>query len=496
MPDPTQDKSTYHDEMHRWMAKQSFWHRLKYGRHPGDRSRLFVFVVKAMLFFVIILGLALGGLMLAVKNRVGSEEFSKDLRYAAAETLDARAINGLSVDWSSGMARLRSLHVDGGRSNFFSALDIELVSFPLELSDVLGSEWEIDSFEGRGADMKLRSGAFTDREWQELLSAVDVEQEKAEHGWLSPVVDLSSLRHVTIRDMNIRWGAKAWMAGSLIGCDLEATKRGGIWNVRIEKGRFSQNWIKDAEIEKIVLEIDSSKIRVVEGKLRMPSGSPVSMSGTIFCDDNPEFDLAVRIDDFQFKDFIAEEKAMILTGEFGAEVRISGSVNQNEGLTSKGRLIAEPARDEPESLAQRNRPWLVKFGRISGNELSVFRAFGDAFGVDGIRYFTSERTVIDFVTSMGNLEVTEMTLFDPMVGKLIGGFSYDGKTKLITDGNMILTVKEAVFENNRGLREIRTALFSGDENGRSEFMIDLRGAIDSLTESDAQRVYKAAENDE
>jgi len=306
---------------------------------------------------------------------------------------------------------------------------------------------------------------------------------------------VKSLNRITLRDTNIRWGANAWMAGSLIACDLEATKRDGKWNVQIEKGGFSQNWIKNANIEKLVLEVDSTGIRVVEGKLRMPSGGSVSLSGTISSGDNPEFDLAVKIDDFQFKDYIEENMAMILSGEFGAEVRVTGSINRKEGLISKGRLVAEPELEVADSVAQRNRPWLVKFGRIAGNELPVFRAFGDAFGADGIRYFTSERTVIDFETSMGNLEVTEISLYDPLVGKLSGAFSYDGKSKMITEGNMILSVKDAVFENNRGLREIRSSLFSEGENGVSDFVIQLLGPIEKLTEGDAQRVYNTAQID-
>lgn len=495
MPDPSQDKSNYNDEMRRWMAKQSFWHRLKYGRQPGSRAKLYAFVAKVVLGFVVFIGLGVGGYLMAVKKRVGSAEFAKDLSIAASESLGARAINGSPVVWSGGVARVRNLSINGGRSNFFSKIDLELVAFPLKFSEVMRGDLKISSIEGRGADAKLRSGAFTDREWQELLSSDDVKQEQGVDGWMSPSVDLSSVNHVGIRDLNAQWGAKAWMAGSLIGCDLEATKSNGKWNVQIEHGKFSQNWIKNAEIEKLVLEVDLSGIRVLEGKLRMPSGTAVSVSGTISSDDDPEFDLAVRIDEFLFSDFIAEEKAIFLSGTFGADVQITGSVNRKEGLISKGRLVAEPASEAAEGSAIRNRPWLVKIGRNIDAELPVFRAFGEALGEDGVRYFTSERTVIDFETSMGNLEVTEMTLYDPLVGQLSGAFSFNEKSKLITGGSMTLALKDSVFENNRGLREIRSKLFTEGENGASQFSIELKGPIDGLTESAAQRVLEVAEID-
>lgn len=493
MPEPTEDKSTYHEEMRRWMTKQSFWHRMKYGRHPGDRSRLFMFVMKASLLILLVLGVVVGGFYLAVKNRVGSAGFAKDFGSVASEELGARGMRGSAVDWSGGVARLRKLSIHGGRSNFFSTLDAELISFPLKFADVMRGEWKVAAIEGRGVDVKLRSGAFTDREWQELLRDDVFNGEIADRGWITPQINLGLLKELVIRDVDIEWGARAWMAGSFIGCDLSATKRDGVWIVEIEKGKFSLNWIKDAEIEKMVLEIDSSVIRVVESRMRMPSGGLVRVSGTISCEgSDPEFDLAVRIDDFRLKDVVAEKKAVVLAGQFTAEVRITGSVNRQEGLISKGRLTAEPPQEEVAGNASKDRPWLVKFGRNADSELPLFTAFADSFGADGIRYFTSERSVIDFTTSMGNLEVTEIMLYDPLAGQLRGAFSYEGKSKAITRGSMILAVKDSVFENNRKLREVRPLLFTQGRNGQNEFTFSLQGTIDDLTQRDAQRVRQVA----
>ena len=478
------------------MARQSFWHRMKYGNHPGNKSRLTGFFFKLVIILLVLTGIGIFVFSLAVKSRVKSEESSATLAEATAEALSARDMTMTPLFWEDDGITLRNVRIEGGRESFFKRLDFDTTRFALDFMDVIEGAWRPSRIEFRGVDVSLRSGAFTDREWRELIASVADEEGrvKGTGGWLTPNVGFSQLRTIVLRQMDVSWGAKRWMAGSLLGCDAEATERNGVWTIRIEKGVYSQNWLKNLVVEKLTLEVDSAEIRVIEGKFRFPSGAPATMQGVVSVGGDPEFDLKVRVQEGELSDFLFPDKLLVLSGKVDGEFQLGGSPNKKEGVSVLGRLTANDSRAEGRQLPERDKTWRVKLGRNMDRELPVFRAFGDSLGVEGLRYFTAESSVIDFKSSEGNLEVTDLELIDPKAGKILSSFVYNGKKKSV-EGQLKVVASEALFESSRNLRERGRALFPPID-GKPTLVMELSGSVENLTQKAAAEVRAAANADE
>jgi hypothetical protein len=459
-PPPSSRDDTYNDEMQRWMARQSWWYRLRYmRRHRGSRSLAVSLVMLAIkLVPVLVLGLVIYYLML---NRyLGSgADFSRLLEQEAAPALGAANVGVQVAKWKAGVVTVNELKGEGDPQSWIRRFTLTGLRFDQPFSKLFKAEWRPGVIAAQKLDLEIRAGQLGPEESAQVASAQeaaaararqDLEEKNLDPGPYTGRYGVKlegqafAAERLLVRDANIRWGGNPESAGSLLGTSLEAARDGQSWMVRLTGGDLSHGWLRGTRLQELIARIgpDGVAIEKLAFRIPPPPGTQAddglgSMVGVVTYGVQPQMEIRMKLQRVDLAQLLPEDLSHLFTGRASGEILMKGSTNRDGGMTTQGALEFSKG---------------FSFGARAPETLPLLEVLGGEIAEIPLRYFDTAEGGVRYTLGGGKFKVDGVNLVSGDGDRVEGAFAMDLATRGIS-GVFRIGVRETLLASRDALRE-------------------------------------------
>lgn len=329
-PESTQ---LFNDRLAQWVSRQGFWFQLRYSMAGGSKTMVTFHVLRLMAraaIFVVIL--AIIGLFVLVK-RADSQAFKINLRSAIVAGLGCDSGIMRQFSRTQNKASITHLTLEGGERSFFSSLEATGIQFRMGLLDGVIGRWDAKSINVDRLSMSLKAGAESEDEAKVLEEALF-------HSY-----DQFLFQSIEVKNASFNWGYSARTKGSINQSNLLVLRENEGWRLRFSGGTFQQNWMRNLQIDELVLLCRKGQLVVESAKFHSGTGSVrfenVVMTGGL----RPAFSGNIIFESLPIEQILQDSFTKLLEGTISGDVKIGGSTNSSDGVTMTGR-VALNERDQ------------------------------------------------------------------------------------------------------------------------------------------------------
>ncbi len=299
-----------------WIAKQGIFFQLRYAGTMGGGSVIKQLGVLFLRVLVVLL-LCLGVAFFSLNHYFGGDDYRGEVTAALGEVLGASSIEAKKFERARGVSTFQDLVIEGGEESFFYQAEINRLAAASSFLTGITSKWAPEQVRMKSAYFELKAGG---------------DQEEMENSFASIIASMSegNLESIEIDELSCEWGYSKITYGRLEKAKFRASRDQGVWEISLEGGRFSQNWLKNLDIKEAKLLCDSDGIRV-EKLLLSKNGGEMELAGSIMGPAaRPKFDLKgsfqslpilslVRLPGIDVREF--------MSGSISGDLKISGSTD-------------------------------------------------------------------------------------------------------------------------------------------------------------------------
>lgn len=414
-------RESYNELMNEWADTRNAMLRMQGGiLHPpaylSPVARLFGYLWRIVLVLVVLI---IGG-FLFLRSHIKSADFSDMVGAKIGQILRANDVELSSFRWKRSVASSKQVTLKGSDTSFFlKDLKADGFRFKLPFGQLLKSEWIVeDVFVGDlTAEVRPGSGETGAKIMDDLSGKWGVNPEKI------------SFDSVEVASANLHWGLISAAKGSLTNAQLEVSKAEGVWQLMVEKGMLSQNYLRNLSVSKLKVRFLEDSLAFSEGEFTMGDGGTGTLEGTITTGEYPEFDLTVRFENCEMSALLPkytgaeitrmtpEEESTalaidslrsMLMGRVTGVVKLTGSSNSSAGIKSIGTLRFSEATDQTLRILS----------------IPIFNDLGGMTGNGYLRRPLITGGSLTFVTSEGMFNASAIDLELGQSARLTGEFSY------------------------------------------------------------------------
>lgn len=375
-----------------WIAKQGIFFQLRYAGTMGGGSVIKQLGVLFLRVLVVLL-LCLGVAFFSLNHYFGGDDYRGEVTAALGEVLGASSIEAKKFERARGVSTFQDLVIEGGEESFFYQAEINRLAAASSFLTGITSKWAPEQVRMKSAYFELKAGG---------------DQEEMENSFASIIASMSegNLESIEIDELSCEWGYSKITYGKLEKAKFRASRDQGVWEISLEGGRFSQNWLKNLDIKEAKLLCDSDGIRV-EKLLLSKNGGEMELAGSIMGPAaRPKFDLKgsfqslpilslVRLPGIDVREF--------MSGSISGDLKISGSTDY--------RIVMEADVE------------------LRGNDVVTLREKWDLLRAISVldvdrtyRRVDFEEGMFSFKTGGGEMEVNGIDLKSGSLAALKGGF--------------------------------------------------------------------------
>ena len=299
-----------------WIAKQGIFFQLRHAGTMGGGSvikQLGVLFLRVLVVLLLCLGLA----FFALNHYFGGDDYRGEVTAALGEVLGASSIEAKKFERARGVSTFQDLVIDGGEESFFFQAEINRLAAASSFLTGITSKWAPEQVRIKAASFELKAGG---------------DQEEMQNSFASIIASMSegNLESIEIEELSCEWGYSKITYGKLEKAKFRASRDQGVWEISLEGGRFSQNWLKNLDIKEAKLLCDSDGIKV-EKLLLSKNGGEMELAGSIMGPAaRPKFNLKglfqslpilslVRLPGVDVREF--------MSGSISGDMKISGSTD-------------------------------------------------------------------------------------------------------------------------------------------------------------------------
>ena len=299
-----------------WIAKQGIFFQLRHAGTMGGGSVIKQLGVLSLRVLVVLL-LCLGVAFFALNHYFGGDDYRGEVTAALGEVLGASSIEAKKFERARGVSTFQDLVIDGGEESFFFQAEINRLAAASSFLTGITSKWAPEQVRIKAASFELKAGG---------------DQEEMQNSFASIIASMSegNLESIEIEELSCEWGYSKITYGKLEKAKFRASRDQGVWEISLEGGRFSQNWLKNLDIKEAKLLCDSDGIKV-EKLLLSKNGGEMELAGSIMGPAaRPQFNLKglfqslpilslVRLPGVDVREF--------MSGSISGDMKISGSTD-------------------------------------------------------------------------------------------------------------------------------------------------------------------------
>lgn len=456
-PESTQ---LFNDRLAQWVSRQGFWFQLRYSMAGGSKTMVTFHVLRLLArFSIFILVLALIGLFFLAK-RADSQSFKINLRTAIVSGLGCDSGIMRQFSRTQNKASITHLTLEGGAHSFFSSLEATGIQFRMGLLDGVIGRWDAKSINVDRLSIALKAGAESDDEAKTLEES------------LFRSFDQFMFQSIEVKNATFNWGYSARTKGVISQSNLLVLRENEGWRLRFTGGTFQQNWMRNLQIDELVLLCRKGQLLVETGKFHCGTGTVrfenVKMTGGL----RPSYSGNLIFESLPIELILQDSFAKLLEGTISGDVKIGGSTNSSDGVTMTGRV----ALNERDQIIVRGQLPIL-------NSLAMLSPSGS------YRKTVFKEGYFNVATKSGVLRVDSIQLTAPGQMDLKGSFEVRPPTQAEIDdalkrgkitGDMAAGLGAAVVENtvevekpkNDEIKLKDAARMAAKENKNSTAFID------------------------
>jgi hypothetical protein len=401
-----EDESTqqFNDRLAQWVARQGFWFQLRYSMAGGGAAILMFHALKLLSRLSIFIFIAALVVLYLLVKRTDSNLFKTEFKEQLIEAFDCQSGKMQSFDRNQNRATIRYLSLNGGPKSFIEYCEATGVAFRMGLLDGIVGKWDASLITVDRMSVHVKAGAESPEE------AADLQQSLSKR--------YSSLDFQALESLNtmISWGYSLRTMGSISQSRMTVLREEQGWRMRFRGGQFQQNWLKNLQINELVLQCTESAILVEKGEFTVlnleKDINQTEMDGKVTFEEvkitgglRPTYSGTVIFDRVPLHAVLQDSYHNYLEGTISGRFRIQGSTNSTDGIVINGRITLN---DGDEIVLRNKLPILDSLSIL--NPSGTFRKTSFTKGSFNIK------------TTGGTLQVTEMNLTAPEQMELQGGF--------------------------------------------------------------------------
>lgn len=315
---------TFNDRLSQWVASQGFWFQLRYSMSSGGGWSVAAFhLLRLASRLLILLLIGAVGFAFYLSKKFDSTDFQNGLRDRFSEGVAASDAQISGFKREQGRARIRRIGAEGTSTSFFQTLEAGNVSFKMSFLNGLSGNWDAGIIEGNWIDVQVKAGANSP---EEAAAAAETLFKRRRN------FDVLGLEFSKAR---VTWGYDK-RVGEIEDSKLTANRVSEGWRFNFRGGRFTQNWIRDFEIEEIVMLCTPSELIVEKGVLLAGDGRVEFKDVRIEGGELPQISGRLIFKNIPIESLVPEKILERVDGSISAELEFSGSTNSAEGLFLQG----------------------------------------------------------------------------------------------------------------------------------------------------------------
>lgn len=386
----------FNKRLSQWVASQGFWFQVRYSLAGTGMKGRATFHLMRMVFqlvvFVVLLGLISWAFLL---KRTESGGFAEGIKEKLKVGIAGKELALRGLTYSQGQLEIPRLAAEGSNQSFFQTMELVTLRCKMGLLDGLVGVWDPGVISIARMDLDLRAGTDDDEQAAALAKVLFDESKKVR------------VNTFEIGNVNIRWGYSERTQGGIQGSALLAQRTNDGWRLKFRGGKFRQNWLRDLDVEQLVVVCEPDGIRFESAEFSQ-GGGRVDFSGLrVIAGSRPEIKGEVNIDRLNLEALLPEAASEFIQGTLSVKLKAYGSTNNSEGIRFEGQVIMDgedviTLRDRlPVLTALSVMDYSRKYHRIDFRE----GAFNLKIGGGGMEVSDLSLTAADFFTLDGNMSV-------------------------------------------------------------------------------------------
>ena len=393
--------NAFQARMNGWVSSQGLLFQLRHGGAVhGAKSPFMAAVLRLLLRGGLVAVVVLFGFWFYLAKRVDYGGFRDGLGEGITQVLGAREVEMSGVERERGFLNLNQMSIEGGEESFFYAAEMRGVRTQMGLLDGVLTPWAVNELTMKELRVKVKSGAESDEAAATAFASVF----NSAKGF-----QFSSLK---VEKATVFWGYSKMHRGGIRDARMVAEREGDGWKVVFTGGQFSQNWLKNLDIERLVVNVTKEGVTIPEMKLSLEEGTVHCNLEFVAGGARPEIKGAGSMSGVPIWGLLKPEFRDFIAGQFSGTFEIGGSMNSQDGIE----LAVDVKLEEGDKIELRDRFPLF----VAVSAADRFRSY------KRVR-FTSGQFQIR--SGGGEMEVDDIWLSAPELMRLEGAFHARPPTK-------------------------------------------------------------------
>ena len=328
--------------MSHWVTSQGLVFQLMHGRAmQGASSTIFGWMARMGLRIMILFLVGCLIFLFYLIARPSSDRFNARVEEALQDTMGGVMTVPLGpTTREDGYLELSSLDMEGGEDSFFDQVRVRnaktrmgllawwrvSLRWPIPLEMV--RDWDGEEVVIESLDLSVKSGS-EDADGARIYQAIFNKGEKF------------SFDRVEVLNASLSWGYSEVTAGRIENSRLSAQRKGEGWSVVFKGGTFSQNWLKDLEIDKMECELTREGFEITEGRLRGKQGVGVltlnaKVTGPVT---GPQVSGSGTMQGIPFDSYLEDEVRLFVGGRLSGSFNLGGSPYISSGISMAAQIV-------------------------------------------------------------------------------------------------------------------------------------------------------------
>ncbi|MFK7909425.1 MAG: hypothetical protein AB8F34_02365 [Akkermansiaceae bacterium] len=309
-------RAAFNEQMNEWVSRQGFWFQL---RHAADGQSIAARFLRLLIRLSVVVVICCLLIWLYLVKRVETEGFQSNVATAIEKSLAAESCEVGVIRKSRDMITISTIKAEGSSSSFFHEMSARVARVNMGLTDGIIGKWSTETVNVDQLILKVKAGESDDDAAAKSFASLFAELEGFDFERL--MVDRAS----------IEWGYSETNRGSISNSSMSVVRDEGAWNIQFRGGTFSQNWLKNLEIESLAIVCDQQGVHVKEAILHSGLGT-VTFQLKIGSGAQPQAKGELKLTSMPLKALIPVRYDEWLEGTISGEGTIGGSTNSQEGI--------------------------------------------------------------------------------------------------------------------------------------------------------------------
>ncbi len=309
-------RAAFNEQMNEWVSRQGLWFQL---RHAADGQTIAARLLRILIRLSLVLVLLSVVVWIYLVKRVEGDDFNTKLTASITETLKVENCEVGQIRKSRDTITIASVDADGGDESFFHKVSARVVRLNMTIADGIIGKWSAGTINISQMDLEVKAGESDDASAAKSFDALFEKYQTFE------------FERIAVDKANIEWGYSMTNRGSISNSTMSIVREGDAWNIEVRGGTFSQNWLRDLEIEKMTVVCDKQGVQIKEAILHEGVGT-ITFKSEIGSGAQPEVRGEMSMVSMPIKKLLPVRYAEWLEGTISGKGKISGSTNSQEGV--------------------------------------------------------------------------------------------------------------------------------------------------------------------